>query len=59
MCSKFHAVYDQHSNRDGEEFSLVKVIDTPDESHDAEVLPMYLIRFNDGQEIEAWPEEIM
>lgn len=59
MCSKFRAVYDQHSNRDGEEFFLVKVIDTPDESHDAEVLPMYLIRFNDGQEIEAWPEEIM
>jgi hypothetical protein len=38
--------------------SDLEVIDKPDKDHDEEVLPMYLIRFEDGQEIEAWPEEI-
>lgn len=54
----FTTPFDQHKDREGEPFTLVCVIDQPDQTHDAEVLPMYLIRFADGTEIEAWPEEV-
>jgi hypothetical protein len=37
---------------------VVKVIDQPDKDHDEEVLPMFLIHFEDGREIDAWPEEL-
>ena len=54
----FRTDFDQYRDRDGERFTFVRVVDTPDEHHDAEVLPMYVIRFDDGVEIEAWPEEV-
>lgn len=54
----FAAHYDQYRERDGQHFTLVRVIDKADDDHDEEVLPMYAIRFDDGTEIEAWPEEV-
>lgn len=42
----------------GRPFKVVHIVDTPDGEHDAEVLPMYGIRFDDGTVIEAWPEEV-
>lgn len=43
----------------GQPFTIVAVIDEPDDTHDAEVLPMYRIRFADGFEVDAWPEEVL
>lgn len=54
----FASPYEQHRDRVGQRFSPVRVIDAPDASHDSEALPMYVIRFEDGTEIEAWPEEV-
>lgn len=56
--TKFHTPYEQYADREGQEFELVRTITEPDATHDAEVLPMYVIRFSDGVEIEAWPEEV-
>lgn len=55
----FRTPYDQHRDRTGQPFTVLQVIDTPDSDHDAEVRPMYRIRFADGTEIEAWPEEVL
>ena len=55
----FTSPYDQHRARVGQPFTHVRTIDTPDNDHDAEVLPMHVIRFEDGTEIEAWPEEVV
>ena len=55
----FTTPFEQHQDRVGEPFTHVRTIDTPDATHDAEVLPMHVIRFEDGVEIEAWPEEVV
>lgn len=54
----FQTPWSDHRDRIGQSFELVRIVDQPDDSHDAEVLPMYVIRFPDGVEIEAWPEEV-
>lgn len=54
----FNTQYEQYKERNGQEFEHVRKIDEPDSSHDKECLPMYVIRFKDGFEIEAWPEEV-
>ena len=56
--SRFTTPFDQHAHREGERFIVLAVIDTPDDQHDEECLPMYLIRFASGDVIEAWPEEV-
>jgi hypothetical protein len=43
----------------GQPFTVVKMYAVPDETHDLEVLPMYRVRFPDGFETDAWPEEVM
>lgn len=53
----FNAVYEQYRDLDGKPFRLVRAIDQPDDTHDEDVLPMYVILI-DGREYEAWPEEI-
>lgn len=58
MRATFESTYEQHAERNGQSFTHVRVISEPDDMHDAEVLPMHVIRFDDGVEIEAWPEEI-
>lgn len=50
----FESPFEQYKHRIGQ--SAVVVEETFD--HDDEVGPMYRIRFDDGEEIDAWPEEI-
>ncbi len=54
----FTTPYTQHASRKGQRFEVVRQITEPDATHDAEALPMYVIRFDDGAEIEAFPEEV-
>jgi hypothetical protein len=54
----FSTPYEQYAEREGQHCVVVREINEPDEQHDAEVLPMYVICFDDGEEIEAWPEEV-
>jgi hypothetical protein len=55
----FTTPFSQYAERDGQPFEIVGVIAAADDHHDQEVLPMYLIRFPDGEQIEAWPEEVL
>ncbi len=55
----FDSPFEQYRDRNGEPFTVVCAIDQADDDHDDEVLPMYRIRFQDGVEIEAWPEEVL
>jgi hypothetical protein len=54
----FRTPYEQYRVREGQRFEVVRVIDAADAEHDAECLPMYVVRFGDGAEVEAWPEEL-
>jgi hypothetical protein len=55
----FRTPYDQHRDRDGQQATVVRHYTEDDADHDiTEVGPMYRIRFADGTEIEAWPEEV-
>lgn len=43
----------------GQEVTIKKVIDRPDNEHDEEVLPMFLVEFNDGDDdLEVWQDEL-
>lgn len=55
----FQSPYEQFESRIGQPFKVTGVITEADADHDAEVLPMFAIRFADGFETEAWPEEIL
>ena len=53
----FAAKYDQHAERNGQTFTVLGAVDPT--TYDAdECGTMYSIRFADGAEIEAWPEEV-
>jgi hypothetical protein len=54
----FHKCYEQYKELDGKTFTVVRVIEEADDQHDQEVLPMFVIQI-DGQQIEAWPEEVL
>ena len=54
----FMTPYDQYADREGQRVSIIEAITKADATHDAEVLPMFKVRFLDGVEIETWPEEI-
>jgi len=54
----FRTPYEQHRNRDGQKCIIVRTITEPDDEHDAEALPMHVVCFEDGTEIEALPEEV-
>lgn len=54
----FATPYDQHADRTGQEMTHTGAITAPDVSHDLKVLPMFAAHFDDGLEIEVWPEEI-
>jgi hypothetical protein len=57
--SRFTTPFDQYRHREGDRFIVLATIDTPDDRHDEEVLPMYVIQFGNGEVIEAWPEEVV
>jgi hypothetical protein len=54
----FTTPFEQYARHEGKPFEVLGVIDTPDENHDADVLPVFRVRI-DGEEIEAWPEEVL
>lgn len=54
----FTTPYQQHADREGQPFEVLAKVTEPGDHHDAEVLPMYRIRFQDGTEVDAWPEEV-
>lgn len=37
---------------------IVRVIDTPDDQHDAEVLPMFVVDLGDNGHTEFWRDEL-
>lgn len=64
LRSTFQTPWSDYPERVGQTFTVVREITTPEEHPDGpdnvdpEVLPMYLIRFEDGVEVIAWPEEV-
>jgi hypothetical protein len=58
MYKTFTTPYEQHKEREGQKIEVLAIISESDKTHDVEVLPMYKVRFSDGVEIEAWPEEL-
>lgn len=54
----FRTGFDQYAERNGQPFAIIGYIDDVDAEHDQESLPMFKIRFEDGEEVEAWPDEI-
>lgn len=55
----FDSPYRQYSNLNGRPFRVIREITEPDERHDEECLPVYVIQFEDGKQIEAYPEEVL
>lgn len=47
-----------YSNYNGQTAHIIRVINKPDNFHDAEVLPMYELRLSNGVILEAWADEI-
>jgi hypothetical protein len=54
----FTTPFQQHRDREGQRFEVVRKITEPDENFDEESLPMYRIRFEDGFETDAFPSEV-
>lgn len=54
----FITPFSQYEARNGQQVEIMRVIRRPDATHDRECLPMYEVRFADGETIEAWPEEL-
>lgn len=53
----FSAKYDQHAERNGQSFTVLGAVD-PGTYDAAECGEMFTIRFADGAQIKAWPEEV-
>lgn len=53
----FTTPYNQYADREGQAFQVVGTVN-PDTYDFDECGIMYRIRFEDGVEIEAWPEEV-
>ena len=55
----FDSPYEQYKERIGQEATIIAYFTEDDDEHDiSEVGPMYRLRFDDGTEIDAWPEEV-
>lgn len=53
---KTHDSVLKHLN--GNTGEIVRVIDTPDDTHDAEVLPMFVVNLGDNGHTEFWRDEL-
>lgn len=56
FCDTFESPYTDYKKYNGQKFKVVCRMD--DVFMDLESLPAWLIKFEDGDEISAWPEEI-
>jgi len=45
-------------DRNGQQVEVVRAIRHADTFHDLEVLPMYVVRFPDGEQREVWCDEL-
>lgn len=54
---RFETPFDQYRSRDGQEATYLGDVD-PTTFDFEETGPLHVIRFDDGEEIQAWPEEI-
>ena len=59
FAKEFRTPYEQYADRRGQAFTVERIIMEPGPDFDEEVLPMYAIRFPDGEKISAWPEEVL
>ena len=59
FTARFSTPYEQTKRHNGKRFRVLGVVTQPDATHDAEVLPMYVIELEDGDILEAWPEEVL
>lgn len=48
----------EHAHRNGSQCTIIRTISEPDDTHDTEALPMHVVRFADGVEIEAFDDEV-
>ena len=55
---EFDTPYEDYQKYNGKSFEVVRRMSYADDDIDLECLPKWVIRFEDGVEIEAWPEEI-
>lgn len=46
-------------HRNGQKARVVREITEPESGFDAEVLPMWEVRFGDGFQTEVWPDELV
>lgn len=58
---EFQTPYEVNTPRDrnGQIVEILRVIVSPDESYDEDVLPMAEVRFPDGYEMSVYPEELV
>ena len=54
----FYSPYSDVRKHNGEHFHIVRRMSCENDNIDKEVLPKWIIAFDDGTQIEAWPEEI-
>jgi hypothetical protein len=57
LLEQFTTPYDQYRCHEGKQFEVVGQVD-PATMDSEETGPMFLIRLETGEEIQAWPEEI-
>lgn len=53
----FTTPFDQYASKEGQSFEIIEQIDPSTYDYD-ECGEMYIVRLEDGEEIEVWPEEI-
>ena len=46
------------TQHNGQPCEVIRAIRRPDATHDRDVLPMFVVRFSDGSETEAWHDEL-
>jgi hypothetical protein len=60
-CSPVKLPHDNFRSRErhGQDVVVLQSFTTSDSTHDAEVLPMFMVRFPDGYECELWADEMI
>lgn len=54
----FQTPYTEFRQHNGEEVAVTEYVTQPRENFDAETLPVFNVRFPDGTETTAYPEEV-
>ena len=58
FADTFETSFDDYSRYNGKHFEVIRRIDNIDDDCDLDILPQWKIKFEDGIEINAYPEEI-